>query len=53
LGEKHEKSRRVTIMLDEDILKKLRMFQAAQIRKSEKTMSLSQVINEMLQKGLK
>jgi hypothetical protein len=31
-----KKFRRVTIMLDEDILKKLRIFQAAQIRKSEK-----------------
>lgn len=48
-----KKSRRVTIMLDEDILKKLRVFQAAQIRKSEKTVSLSQVINEMLEKGLR
>jgi hypothetical protein len=40
-------------MLDEDIIKKLRMFQAAQIRKSEKTASLLQVINETLQKDLK
>ena len=40
-------------MLDEDLLKKLRIVQATEIRKSENTVSLSQVINQMLEKGLK
>jgi len=44
-----KKSRRVTIMLDEVILQKLRMIQAAKIRNSEKSVSLSQVINETLE----
>ncbi len=44
--------RRVTIMLDEDILKKLRIVQAKEIRKSENTVSLSRVINEILEKGV-
>jgi hypothetical protein len=48
-----KKSQRVTIMLDEDLLKKLRIVQATEIRKSENTVSLSQVINQMLEKGLK
>ena len=48
-----KKSRRVTIMLDEDLLKKLRIVQATEIRKSENSVSLSGVINQMLEKGLK
>jgi len=48
-----KKSRRVTIMLDEDLLRKLRVIQASEIRKSENTVSLSRVINQMLEKGLK
>jgi hypothetical protein len=48
-----KKSRRVTIMLDENLLKKLRVIQASEIRKSENAVSLSQVINQMLEKSLK
>jgi len=48
-----KKSRRVTVMLDDDLLKKLRIIQAAKIRKSERSVSLAQVINHMLEKGLK
>jgi len=48
-----KKSRRVTIVIDEDILKKLRIVQATEIRKSENSVSLSRVINQMLEKGLK
>ena len=48
-----KKSRRITIMLDEDLLKKLRVLQASEIRKSENAVSLSQVINQMLANGLK
>jgi len=48
-----EKSRRVTVMVDDNLLKKLRIIQAAKIRKSENSVSLSQVITHMLEKGLK
>jgi len=48
-----KKSRRVTIMLDEVILKKLRIIQATKIKNSEKSVSLSQVINETLESQIK
>ena len=48
-----KKSRRITVMLDDDLLKKLRVIQAAKIRKSENSVSLTQVINHMIEKGLK
>jgi len=48
-----KKSRRVTIMLDEAILKKLRIIQAAKIKNSEKSVSLSQIINETLENETK
>jgi len=48
-----KKSRRVTIMLDEAILKKLRIIQATKIKNSEKSVSLSQVINETLESQIK
>jgi len=48
-----KKSRRVTIMLDEVILKKLRIIQAAKIKNSGKSVSLSQVINETLENKVK
>lgn len=45
--------RRITIMLDEDILKKLRARQAKEISKSQKSVSLSQIINDALSKRIK
>ncbi|HET6517575.1 MAG TPA: hypothetical protein VFG25_05070 [Nitrosopumilaceae archaeon] len=42
--------KRITIMLDEDLLKKLRKIQAKEITKSQNTVSLSKVINETLAK---
>ena len=48
-----EKSQRVTVMLDEDLIKKLRAIQASQIKKSQNTVSFSKVINQFLEKGLK
>jgi len=48
-----KKSRRITVMLDDDLLKKLRVIQATKIRKSENSVSLSRVINEILEEGLK
>ena len=45
--------RRTTIMLDEDILKKLRSHQAKMIKKNTSSVSLSQVINEYLAFSIK
>lgn len=45
--------RRHTIVLDEDLEKKLRHLQADLIKKTDKSVSFSQVINETLKKGLK
>jgi len=46
-------SKRITIMLDDDLAVKLRKIQAEQIRKSDKSVSFSHVINETLKAGLK
>jgi hypothetical protein len=46
-------SKRITIMLDDNLSIKLRKIQAKQIEKSDKSVSFSQVINEVLRKGLK
>ncbi len=46
-------ARRITIILDDDLRKKLHEIQAKQIKKSEKSVSFSRVVNEMLSKGLK
>ncbi len=44
--------RRITIMLDNDLLKKLRVRQAKEITKSHKSVSFSKVINDLLRKEL-
>jgi len=44
---------RITIMIDEDLQKKLRVLQSKKIRVSGKNISFSQVIDEVIQKGLK
>jgi len=46
-------SRRVTIVLDIDLLKKLRIIQSKKISKSTENFSFSRVINEELRKALK
>lgn len=46
-------SKRITIMLDEEIDKKLRQRQAKIIRDTAGTCSFSKVLNEILLKGLK
>lgn len=43
---------RVTIVIDDKILLKLRNIQAKKIRKSNKSISLSSVISEILEKSL-
>lgn len=45
--------KRITVVLDEDLLKKLRALQAKQIKDSATSVSFSKVINETLKKSLK
>ena len=44
---------RITIMLDDDLIKKLRILQAKQIKESVESVSFSRVINDCLVKSLK
>ena len=46
-------SKRITAVLEDDILKKLRIIQAKQIKDSSVSVSFSKVINETLKKSLK
>ena len=46
-------SRRVTIVLDDDLIKKLRIIQARNLVKLKKSVSFSSVINNELRKAMK
>jgi len=46
-------AKRITIMLDDDLLKKLHEIQAKQIKESSQSVSFSTVLNETLRKKLK
>jgi len=46
-------AKRITIMLDDDLVKKLHETQAKQIKQSTKSISFSHVMNEVLHKCLK
>ena len=46
-------AKRITIMLDDDLLKKLHEVQAKQIKESAKSVSFSAVLNETVRKSLK
>jgi len=46
-------SKRITVVLDDELVKKLRNIQSMKIRKSKKSVSFSRVINEELRKALK
>ena len=46
-------AKRITIMLDEDLLKKLHEIQAKQIKIFQKSVSFSAVLNEVIRKSLK
>jgi hypothetical protein len=46
-------SKRITIMIDEDNDKKLRLIQAKQIQTTTSSVSYSKVVNETLRKQLK
>ena len=48
-----EMSKRVTIMIDDDLYKKLRLRQAKMIQTEQSSYSYSKVINESLRKILK
>ncbi|GFN40731.1 MAG: conserved hypothetical protein [Marine Group I thaumarchaeote] len=45
--------RRITIMLDDDLQKKLREKQAQLIKQSKKSVSFSKVVNLILSEGIK
>ncbi len=45
--------KRITILLDDNIFKKLREKHAKLIKESTKSVSFSRVINETLRKGIK
>lgn len=45
--------KRITIVLEDELLKKLRLLQAKQIRESTTSVSFSKIINEVLQKSFK
>jgi hypothetical protein len=47
------KSKRVTIVIDDDLVKKLRIIQAKNIIKSKESVSFSSVVNDELRKDLK
>ncbi len=44
---------RITIMLDEELLKKLRIKQAKMLKMQNKSISLSRVINDYLRDAIK
>ena len=46
-------SKRITIVLDDDLVKKLRIIQAKKITKSKKSVSFSSVLNYELGKAVK
>ncbi len=46
-------AKRITVVLDDELVKKLRNIQSMKIRKSKKSVSFSSVINEELRKSLK
>ncbi len=46
-------SKRITVVLDDELVKKLRNIQSKKIRKSKKSVSFSRVINEEFRKTLK
>jgi len=48
----HMAKQRITITIDSDLVKKLRMKQANKIKKTKESVSLSQMIDEILRKGL-
>ena len=48
----HMAKQRITITIDSNLVKKLRMKQANKIKKTKKPVSLSEMIDDILKKGL-
>ena len=46
-------TKRVTIMIDDDLDKKLKLLQAKEISKSNQSVSYSKIINDLVKKQLK
>ena len=46
-------AKRVTVMIDDDLVAKLRKIQADKIKNSDKAISFSSVINELLYEAMK
>ena len=46
-------AKRITIVLDDEVVKKLRIIQSKKISKSREHVSFSRIINEELRKALK
>ncbi len=46
------KSKRITVVLDDDVIKKLRVIQSKNISKSLKQISFSSVVNDQLRKAI-
>jgi len=46
-------SKRITIVMDDEVVKKLRIIQSKNIVKSKKSVSFSSVINDQLRKEVK
>ncbi len=45
-------SRRITFMIDEDLDKKIRLYQAKKMQKENSTYSYSRAINDIIKKGI-
>ena len=45
-------ARRVTIMIEDDLDKKIRVYQAKKIQKENSTFSYSKTVNELLRKAI-
>ena len=44
--------KRVTVTVDDDLVRRLRTLQAKQIKKYQKSISFSKIINELIRKSL-
>jgi len=45
--------KRISVMLDEELIRKVRSEQARKLYNSEKSISFSQILNQVLRSGLK
>ena len=46
-------SKRISIMLDDDLEKKIRLLQSKEISKTMKSVSFSSTLNDVIRKGIK